>query len=149
MTTDARLIGGSRGRAIALFSPPSGTTVVARLTSAPGAGGAPAQTAPAPEWPSGRRWWQRGHVVHPRTFNDELLRADGLHHEPWVTSRTVTGLRPVALRASAPKSMKSGAKKKLRVRAIASPRLASRRRADRDLPLRRQSENRAVRAARE
>ena len=124
MTTDARLIGGSRGRAIALFSPPSGTTVVARLTSAPGAGGAPGANSPS----AGMAVWSGA------GGNEVMLSIPGLSMtnsyaltvfttSHGVTSRTVTGLRPVALRASAPKSMKSGAKKKLRVRAIASPAL--------------------------
>ena len=44
MATDARLIGGSRGRAIVSFSTQPGTTVQARLTGAAGAGGARAAT---------------------------------------------------------------------------------------------------------
>ena len=121
MATDARLIGGSRGRAIVSFSTQPGTSVQARLTGAAGAGGARAATSASdgsPVW-SGSGG---GDVLLsiPNLSMTSSYTLTVFTTKAGVTSRSVAGLRPVKFKVTVAKSSKSAANK-LRVRSVVSP----------------------------
>ena len=122
MSHDARLIGGARGRAIASFSTPAGTSVRARLTSAAGSKGATAAAdanSGVPVWsgPGGRQVVLSLPDLSMTTSYvlTVFVTRDG------ATSRTVTGLRPVQLKTKAPKSVSGRSKKKLKIRSLVGP----------------------------
>ncbi len=122
MAGDARLIGGARGRAIVSFTAPAGTAVRARLTSAAGSGGARAASNPN----DGDGIWSGaggGNVLLslPNLSMSNSYTLTVFATSGGVTSRTVTGLRPVALKAKYPKTTKSGSKKTLQIRSAAGP----------------------------
>lgn len=121
MSTDVRLIGGSRGRAIVHFSTQPGSTVHARLTSAPGASGARAAAGISDGSPV---WAGAGgsdvmlsvpNLTMSASYTLTVFTTKG-----GVTSRAVAGLRPVRFKVSVSKSPRSGASK-LRVRSVVSP----------------------------
>lgn len=121
MVTDARLIGGSRGRAIVQFSTPAGTSVHARLTGAAGAGGARAAANAgdgSPVW-SGAGG---GDVLLsiPNLSMTSSYTLTVFTTKAGVTSRSVAGIRPVKFKVTVAKSSKSGASK-LKVRSVVSP----------------------------
>lgn len=122
MSHDARLIGGARGRATASFTAPAGTSVHARLTSAPGAQGAAAAAnmgSGIPVWsgPGGSQIvLSLPNLSMSSSYTLTIFAARG-----GTISRTVTGLRPVQLKVKYPKAIGSSSKKKLRIRSAVGP----------------------------
>jgi len=122
MSHDARLIGGARGRAIATFSTPAGSTVRARLTRSAGSSGAPSAATSA----SGTEVWSGtgGRQISlslPDLSMTTSYTLTVFTTRGGETSRTVTGLRPVQLKTKAPKSLGARSNKKLRIRSIVGP----------------------------
>jgi hypothetical protein len=121
MASDAVLIGSARGRATALFTAPAGTTVVARLSSSPGAEGARPVNNPSdgsPVWSGvggSRVAVSLGglSVTASHTLTVFVTRGG-------VTTRTVTGLRPLDLKVIYP-SQRAGGSRKLRIGTLAGP----------------------------
>lgn|GEM_PF-1569703 len=122
MSTDARLIGGARGRAILAFTTPAGADVRVRLSSRGGGGGAPGAGSDA----DGQHVWtgKGGREVQlsiaalsdVRSYTATIFSTSN-----GVTSRTVTGLRPVQLRVWCPKKMKVKKRSKLKVATLSPP----------------------------
>ncbi|NQU36261.1 MAG: S8 family serine peptidase [Actinobacteria bacterium] len=119
MSTNARLIGGARGRAILGFTAPAGADVRVRLASRLGGSGAPGADSDS----DGQYVWagNGGREVQlsiaglsdARSYTATIfstLRG--------VTSRTVTGLRPVQLRVWCPRKMNVSRRSKLKVATI-------------------------------
>jgi subtilisin family serine protease len=116
MSTDARLIGGARGRAILAFTAPAGADVRVRLASRASGSGAPGAESAA----DGQHVWEgsggREIQLSIASLSDRAsYTATIFSTVNGVTSRTVTGLRPVQLRVWCPKKMKLNKRSKLKV----------------------------------
>ncbi len=119
MSADARLIGGARGRAILAFTAPAGADVKVRLTSRSGGGGVHGTASPS----GGQHVWSGaggrevqlsiGSLSDSKSYTATIFSTVN-----GVTSRTVTGLRPVQLRVWYPKKMKLSKRSKLKVATI-------------------------------
>lgn len=109
MSTDATIIGSARGRATLLFDTPAGAEIEARLTFTPGAGGAPAATSTS----DGVHAWNgtggrmvmlsAGNLNPAGSYTLTIFATSGE-----MTSRTITGIRPVSLKINKPRSVRMG-----------------------------------------
>lgn len=122
MSTDATVIGSANGRAMIMFDTPAGATVNARLTFAPGAGGA----RPAQSPTDGVAAWTGtgGHLVMLSAGNLDPTGSYTLtifSVAGGKTSRTVTGIRPVLLRVAKPRALRMGSVGRVRISSLPVP----------------------------